>query len=280
MEFGVSTQFYRNQPVTVDLLEALRRAGYNRFELFCNRPHFDFHDRGLMRSVGRWFEENRLPPPSMHLPFLEGSGTDRRWISALEPERRHRAAAIDEIKRSLELADWIRPEYVVLHLGNPGEPFNPVAFEYAFAVIFQIRHFSGVNVMLENIPNGISTIERIQEFRRVSDLPDVGICYDTGHGHLQGTPGDLNFVDATHIHDNLGERDDHLWPFDGKIDWPALIEKLVLAKYSGHFVFEARGDDIHKGAGARSRLLDLWQEAHDSIEEYRVKYKLVKNENN
>ena len=280
MEFGVSTQFYRNRPVTVDVLESLRRAGYNRLELFCNRPHFDFHDRSLMRSVGRWFDENRLPPPSIHLPFLEGTGTDRRWISALEPERRQRAAAIDEIKRSLELTDWIRPEYVVLHLGNPGEAFTPVAFEYAFAVIFQIRQFSGVNIMLENIPNGISTIERIQEFRRVSDLPDVGICYDTGHGHLQGAAADLDFVDATHIHDNHGERDDHLWPFDGKIDWPALIEKLVLAKYSGHFMFEARGDDIHKGDGVRSRLLDLWQEAQHSIEEYRVKHKLVKNGNN
>src|SRR5438094_2570098 len=55
MEFGISTQIHRRQPVTVDLLESIRKAGYERFELFCNRPDLDFHDPGLLRTVGRWF---------------------------------------------------------------------------------------------------------------------------------------------------------------------------------------------------------------------------------
>jgi sugar phosphate isomerase/epimerase len=185
---------------------------------------------------------------------------------------------LDELKRCLELADYVRPEYVVMHLGNPGESFNPLQFEHAFAAIFQIRQFSGVQVMVENIPNEISTIERIQEFRRVSELPDIGICYDSGHGHLQHVTGGLEFVAATHIHDNNGERDEHLWPFDGKIEWPAFIEKLVIAKYPGYFIFEARGSDLQHGANVRSRLRDLWDEANDSIEEFRLKYKLETHE--
>src|SRR5439155_18210829 len=147
-----------------------------------------------------------------------------------------------------------------------------VAFEYAFAAIFQIQNFCGAKVMLENIPNEISTIERIDEFRRVSQLTDVGICYDSGHGHLQGLTGDLDFVNATHIHDNHGEQDEHLWPFDGNIDWPAFIEKLVLAKYSGHFMFEARGDTLDHGAAVQDRFRELWHEASASIEEYRLKH--------
>jgi sugar phosphate isomerase/epimerase len=274
MEFGISTQFHRKQKVTVDVLESLRRAGYNRIELFCNRPHIDFHDRHLLRAIGRWFDENELPAPSIHLPFVEGAGTERRWISPLDAERRDRASAIDEIKRSLELADRVRPEYVVLHLGNPGQSFNPVVFEYAYAAIFQIQQFSGVRVLLENIPNEISSIERIQELRRVSALSNVGICYDSGHGHLQGVTGNLDFVDATHIHDNHGESDDHLWPFEGQIDWPAFIEKLVVAGYPGNFMFEARGDDLSKGNDVRSRFRDMWDEAHGSIEEYRLRHKL------
>jgi sugar phosphate isomerase/epimerase len=297
MDFGISTQFHRKQRVTVDLLESLRKAGYNRIELFCNRPHIDFHDRSLLRAIGRWFEENALPAPSIHLPFLEDTGNERRWITPLDPERRQREAAIDEMKRCLELAERVHPEYVVMHLGNPGESFNPVCFDYAYAAIFQIRQFSGVKVMVENIPNEISTIDRrvkvmvenipneistidrLQEFKAVSELFDIGICYDTGHGHLQGVTGDLDFVNATHIHDNHGERDEHLWPFDGKIDWPAFIEKLVLAKYTGTLIFEARGDNLQHGGNVRSRLRDLWDEAHYSIEEFRLKYKLpeVKN---
>ena len=52
MEFGISTQIYREQPVTVDLLESMRRAGYELFELFCNRPHLDYHNRPLLRAIG------------------------------------------------------------------------------------------------------------------------------------------------------------------------------------------------------------------------------------
>jgi sugar phosphate isomerase/epimerase len=275
MEFGISTQIYRGQRITVDLLESIRKAGYERIELFANRPHFDFHDRSLLRSIARWFTENALPAPSLHLPFIENVGPAQRiWISVVEPERRFREAAIDEIKRALELADHMSIAYVVLHLGNPRDKYSPVAFEYAYAAVTQIRSFAGVEVTIENIPNEISTLERIEEFKQVSQLPDIGICYDTGHGHLQDTPPRLSSIRTTHLHDNNGEKDEHLWPFEGTLDWPALVEKLVLAKYEGPLVLEARGEEIQKGSEVRSRLQDLWDEAQDSIEEYRLKYKV------
>jgi sugar phosphate isomerase/epimerase len=274
MDFGISTQIYRSRPVTVDLLESIRKAGYERIELFCNRPHLDFHDRALLRGIGRWFQENALPPPSFHLPFVENVGpTGRVWISVLEPERRHREAALDEIKRSLELGDQVRPAYVVMHLGNPKDTFSPVMFEYAYAAISQIRAFAGADVLIENIGNDVSSMERIEEFKAVSQMLDVGICYDTGHGHIQGAPAGLEGIRATHIHDNHGENDEHLWPFEGTLDWPALIEKFVVANYNGPLVFETRGDEPAKGAGVRSRLQDLWDEARYSIEEFRLKYR-------
>jgi sugar phosphate isomerase/epimerase len=275
MEFGISTQIHRSKAVTVDLLESIRKAGYDRFELFCNRPHLDFHNRSLMRAIARWFQENALPAPSLHLPFVENVGpTQRNWISVLEPERRDREAAFDEVKRSLELADYIPLEYVVMHLGNPKEKFTPTAFEYAYAAISQIRTFAGVDVLLENIPNDISTLERLEEFKKVSQLTDIGICYDTGHGHIQDVSSGFENIRTTHVHDNNGEKDEHLWPFEGTLNWPALIEKLVLANYKGPMMFEARGEEPSKGDEARSRLQDLWDEAQSSIEEYRLKYEI------
>jgi sugar phosphate isomerase/epimerase len=275
MQFGISTQIHRSQPVTVDLLESMRKAGFEHFELFCNRPHLDFHNRSLLRSLGRWFQENSLPAPSLHLPFMENIGpAQHRWISVLEPERRHREAALDEIKRSLDFVDHLPLAYVVMHLGNPNETFTPVVFEYAYAAVSQIRAFAGVEVMIENIPNEISTIERIEEFKSVSQVPDLGICYDTGHGHLQGISGGFENVRTTHVHDNHGDKDEHLWPFEGTLNWPALVEKLVLANYKGPLVFEARGGDLSKGGEVRSRLQDLWDEAESSMDEYRLKYSL------
>jgi sugar phosphate isomerase/epimerase len=274
MEFGISTQIQRGSTVTIDLLESIRKAGYERFELFCNRPHLDFHNRTLLRSIGRWFRENALPPPSMHLPFIEGGGHEKAWVSALDPERRLREYALDEIKRALELADQVSPEYVVMHLGNPDDKFTPVAFDYAYAAIARIRAFAGVRVMVENIPNEISTIERINEFKAAAEVPEIGICYDTGHGHLQDVTQGFEYVDATHLHDNNGVDDEHRWPFEGSLNWPALVEKLAVANYKGPFIFETRSDDLNKGRDASSRLEDLWYEAQSSLEEFRLKYKL------
>lgn len=275
MHFGISTQIFRKQAVTRGLLETIRRAGYDRIELFCNRPHLDFHNRALLRDIGRWFKENAMPAPSIHLPFVEHIGPKQKiWISPLDPDKRARVAAMDEIKRSLELADQVTPEYVVLHFGNPGQEFHPVAFDHAYALIREIRAFSGVRVMVENIPNDISTIQRINEFKAVADVPEIGICYDTGHGHLQNVTDGFQHINTTHIHDNNGIDDEHLWPFEGTMNWPAFIEKLVLAHYSGPLVFEARGEDISKGDSARSRLADLWSAANDSIEDFRLRHKL------
>jgi sugar phosphate isomerase/epimerase len=276
MQFGISTQIYRGRAVSVDLLESIRKAGYEHFELFCNRPHLDFHNRSLVRAIGQWFQENALPPASLHLPFVENVGpTQRIWISVLEPERRYREAALDEIKRSLEFADHMALAYVVLHLGNPHEKFTPLAFEHAYAAIAQIRAFSGVGVMIENIPNEISTLERIQEFKAASQLSDgIGVCYDAGHGQLQAATPSFEHVQTTHLHDNNGEKDEHLWPFEGVLDWPALVEKLVVSGYKGPFMFEARGEELSKGGDVKSRLQDLWDEAENSIEEYRLKHNI------
>ena len=275
MEFGISTQIFRGQPVTVDLLETIRKAGFRQIELFANRPHFDFHNRSLLRSIGRWFMENELPPPSLHLPFIENVGPlEKVWISVVEPERRYREAAIDQMKRALELVDQVPLAYTVLHLGNPKQEFTPVAFDYAYAAIAQIRAFAGVDVVVENIPNELSTIERIREFKKVAGLEDIGICYDTGHGHLQKLTEGFEEARTTHVHDNNGEKDEHLWPFEGTLDWPRLIEKLVLAKYEGPFIFECRGEELNKGSEAKDRLEELWYEATSSMQEYRLKYKL------
>jgi len=35
-----------------------------------------------------------------------------------------------------------------------------------------------------------------------------------------------DFVMTTHIHDNRGERDDHLLPYEGTIDWSATLAAM------------------------------------------------------
>jgi sugar phosphate isomerase/epimerase len=64
------------------------------------------------------------------------------------------------------------------------------------------------------------------------------------------------------------------WPFEGKLNWPAFIEKLTLAAFKGPLVFETEGGNIEKAHEVRERLMELRAAAENSIEEFRLKYRL------
>jgi sugar phosphate isomerase/epimerase len=45
----------------------------------------------------------------------------------------------------------------------------------------------GVRILLENIPNELSTPDRLVEMIRAAHFDDVGICFDFGHAHMMGS---------------------------------------------------------------------------------------------
>ena len=60
--------------------------------------------------------------------------------------------------------------------------------------------------MLENIPNALSSGERLMAFLAMTHL-NVNFCFDTGHANLmESVEGEFNImkdrIRSTHIHDN------------------------------------------------------------------------------
>lgn len=262
MDFGISTSCFGTTALTPDLLERLRRAEFRSIELHGVLPGFDYHKRSVARTLARWFADVELPSPSLHLPV------DRPGENILSSRPTERQRALDEMKRCLELCDLMSLRFVVLHVGEPGQKFNPVVFEHTYAAIAIIQSFAGVRVLLETLLNDIATFDRIQEFGNAAQIPNIGICYDTGHGEMNGQP------DAIHLNDSKGGGDDHLWPFEGTRNWPALVERIVLSKFEGPLILEAHDDRLDKASESRSRLRDLFDEARNSLEEFRLKYNL------
>ena len=184
MDFGISTRCFGTTPLTLDLLERLRRAEFNKIELHAALPGFDYHNRSLIRSVARWFAENALPPPSLHLPFAS-PGED---VIGDRPVERQRA--LDEIKRCLELGDVMRFDLrCPASRVTRARQFNPVVFDHAYAAIATIQSFAGARVLIETLSNDIATFPRILEFKTAAQIPNLGICYDTGHGEMDGSAG-------------------------------------------------------------------------------------------
>jgi sugar phosphate isomerase/epimerase len=158
---------------------------------------------------------------------------------------------MDEVKRSLEIAEQIPFRFLIQHLGLPNEDFSEKKFDSAMTSIEHLRAFAkplGVRILLENIPNELSTPERLVEMIRTAHFDDVGICFDFGHAHMMSSVGEAfetvrKLVCSTHVHDNKKDRDAHLWPGEGTIDWKQAVELLRSAPQTPALMLELEGDE-------------------------------------
>ena len=173
---------------------------------------------------------------------------------------------MDEIKRAIEVAEQIPFRFLVQHMGNSGDEFDPARFEAGVNSLEHLRAFAkplGVTLLVENIPNELSTAERLLEFIRVPHFTDVGVCFDVGHAYLAHGVAETfdklkQLIRSTHVHDNQHDRDSHLWPSEGKIEWKEAMALLRSAPQAPPLLMEIDGEgkgDIVKGmAEAFGRL--------------------------
>jgi sugar phosphate isomerase/epimerase len=106
----------------------------------------------------------------------------------------------------------------------------------------------GVRILLENIPNELCTPDKLVEFIQITHFDDVGICFDFGHAHIMGKVTEAfailkGHIHSTHVHDNAGDRDSHLWPGAGSIDWKEAMELLRSAPHTPPLLLEVEADE-------------------------------------
>jgi sugar phosphate isomerase/epimerase len=246
----LSTHLFLNQQLHPGLLEMAGRAGAEGVEIFAARQHFDYTNREQVDQLAEWFRSNPLKPFSMHAPLFPDREMGRDGaapVNVLHPEKSRRIDAMDEMKRALEAAEHIPFRYLVVHLGEKTDGWSQRTIENAITALEHLGAFArplGVRLLVENLTSDPTTPERLVTILELGHLPHVGICLDLGHAHM--TTGIAEaiaaigpLVDAVHAHDNHGFRDEHLWPGDGTIDWPATMKMLHGLEKKPPIVLEA-----------------------------------------
>lgn len=252
---AISTYVYVKERLHPGLLEGLVRGGAQTIEIFAARQHLDYANRKQhVREIADWFRGSGIPLNSVHAPLY----ADYEWgragappVNVASTDRASRVEAMDEIKRALELAEQIPFRFLIQHLGLPGESYDERKFEAALTSVEHLRAFAkplGVRVLLENIPNELSTPERLVEFIHTAHFDDVGVCFDFGHAHImtdvpQAFETLKSHIHSTHVHDNAKDRDSHLWPGNGSIDWKQAGELLRSAPNTPPMLLEIEEDE-------------------------------------
>lgn len=253
MRKAMSTYVYVKERLHPGLLQGLADAGAEAIEIFGARGHFDYSNRTHVREIARWFTDSGVAFHSMHSPMF----SDYDWgrdgsppINVAAVEKKRLIEAMDEIKRALEVAEQAPFRFLIQHLGMGSESFDERKFEAAMTAIEHLRAFArplGVTLLLENIPNELSTPTRLMEFLQSGHFDDLGVCFDTGHAHIMGSvEGDFETlkprIKSTHVHDNHKDRDAHLWPGEGSIDWKKSLALLAGAPHVPPVLMEIDGE--------------------------------------
>jgi len=241
MQHAFSTHYFLNQRLHPGLLEIASRAGAQGVELFAAKQHFDYTSREHVSEIASWFTSNAVEPFSMHAPLFPDREMGRAGapaVNVLHPEKSRRIDAMDEVKRALEVAERIPLKYLIVHLGEKDDRWSPRSIEYALTALEHLGVFAsplGVRLLVENLTSDATSPEHLIEILTIGHLSNVGVCLDLGHAHIsQSVPAAIETlgerIRSVHIHDNHGFKDEHLWPGDGTIDWPAVAKALGALK--------------------------------------------------
>ena len=235
----VSTYVCVSKRLSTELLGMIAAAGFTGVEIFCARSHFDYHAAAVIQEIAAALEQHKLTLASVHGPTNRDLGPSREGgspLSVCEVERVRRIEAMDEYKRAIDVAEILPFPRIVLHMGGPRETADPRKRDAAFSTLEHLmlhaRHL-GVTLALENTLSEMGDPAYLRAFVDETRLTELRFCFDTGHAHLGDGPEPerqekyfaplRELVAAAHVHDNHGEKDEHLPPFDGSIPWKTAV---------------------------------------------------------
>jgi sugar phosphate isomerase/epimerase len=282
MQRLLSTYLFLSRKLTRELLGQIAAAGFEGIEIFCSRAHFDYTNRAEVRETAKALADHRISLASLHAPTSRDLSATREGgqpLSVCEVERVRRVEAMDELKRAIDVADDLSFPRMILHMGGSRETPDLRKRDAAFStlehLILHARH-AGVTLCIENTTSEMGAPAFLRSFVDDTRL-GLRFNFDIGHAHLADGAAEerieTNFsplrdrVASVHIHDNHGEKDEHLAPYDGSIDWAAAVKTLKSAPEANLPLMLELKEKIGPDAPATQAQLEAARKAMDRLAE-------------
>ena len=223
-----------------NVLEFIEDLGIEYAEIVHQYPH-DKIDIGTLENFNLKY--------SVHAPFMDVN------IAALQ--EKSRLNSISQIKESIDFANEINAEAVVVHPGLAtflaNKYFLDRVYEFTNESIKEIGDYGrdlGVLTTIENMPGFDGML--YQNMNDLNDLLvslDMSMTLDIGHANHVGYSADGMIFDSIkhiHMHDNFGDDDAHLSFGEGSIDLKGIVNRLEEKNYDGIYIIEVNDMDSIK----------------------------------
>jgi sugar phosphate isomerase/epimerase len=280
----LSTYLFVSRKLTREMLGIIAGTGFEGVEIFCSRAHFDYTNRAEVRAMAAALADSKLTLESLHAPTSRDLSATREGgqpLSICEVERVRRIEAMDELKRAIDVAEDLPFSRMIFHMGGSRETADLRKRDAAFSTLEHLslhaKHL-GITICIENTTSEMGAPAFLRSFVDDTRLP-LRFNFDIGHANLadgeESSRIEENFaplrelVASVHIHDNHGEKDEHLHPYEGAIDWESAVKTLKAANEKNLALMlelkekigpEAPGvqDQLEVARKSVDRLLEEW----------------------
>jgi sugar phosphate isomerase/epimerase len=285
MQKVLSTYLFISRKLTPELIGQIHEGGFTALEIFCSRAHFDYASKQEVRALAALLDAKQMKLSSLHAPTSKDSSATRESgqpLSVCEVEKVRRIEAMDEFKRAIDVSEDLAFSRMVLHMGGSREEADPRKRDAAFSTLEHLvlhAHHAGVTLAVENTTSEMGDPAYLRAFVDETRLTGLRFNFDVGHANLADGPAEERLersfapmkalVASLHLHDNHGEKDEHLLPYEGSIHWESAIPLLRSAPNGGlpvvlelkeKFGLEAPAvaEQLHAARAAFERFEEEW----------------------
>ena len=248
---GVSCPDFGKIPFT-EALESISRE-FKHWEIFSELEHYaplvDMEHAVEIRSSKLTF--------SVHTGIAD--------INVASNNERLREAAVENIVAEMKAASDLDIDTVTVHPGIINLAVKDIrarSVAQARISMKSIEHYAeeyGLYACIENMPNfPVMLGIQAEELKEIIDGTDLPVCFDIGHAHTAGQIDRMvelfgDRIRNVHIHDNMGEKDEHLTIGDGSVDFRHVLG--LLKNYPHRYIIESRTLESAVDSQARLRKL-------------------------
>jgi len=200
---------------------------------------------------------------TLHAPF---KGINSMWRQGDEGD-----AMLERLIDGVDKCALVGAGVLIVHLssGIPAPRISDTGFA-RFDALMEHAEKKNIKIAYEN-QRFVANIAAVME-----GYPEAGFCWDVGHEGCfafgkKYMPLFGDRLSALHLHDNhkVFNGDEHMIPFDGKLDYGYIAKEIADSKYTGtlmlelmrsnsHYYDDVSPEDYYKRAGnAAKKLSDM-----------------------